>query len=492
MAISPRLKRYDQVLLDLDGTVWLGDEPIEGAPEAVAALREAGKAVAFLTNDVRHAPEEFVRRLWGFGFQAALSEVVSVGAAVQFALSKRGGGAAYVVGSQALVDHVAEAGMRIVNGTEFATRADVVVVGGHDDLTSRSCGSPPRRSLRGAELVGADARRHVPDARRAVAGHRRDPGGDRDRRRPQGRPRSIGKPEPPMYEAARDRLGEGACLGVGDRLDVDVAGARRAGLDSALVLTGSTSRAEANAADPKPTYVADSLAELVLGSRGARHGPRLCLIVNPHAGAGRAARLLPDVEAALRARGLRFRVERTTSMEHARELARGAAAAGEVAVAMGGDGLTGAVAGELRDGAGVLGVLPGGRGNDFARKLGIPHDPVPACDATSPRAPRARIDLAEVGGRAYLGIAQRGLRLRRPTRSPTRTRLKLGTGVYVYAHAARAARAGAPPRWTVTVDGESRDVRRATPSPWPTRACSAAACTWCRTRSSTTGCSTSC
>ena len=53
--------------------MWLGDEAIEGAPEAVAALREAGKAVAFLTNDVRHAPEEFVRRLWGLGRPGARS-----------------------------------------------------------------------------------------------------------------------------------------------------------------------------------------------------------------------------------------------------------------------------------------------------------------------------------------------------------------------------------------------------------------------------------
>ena len=64
MKLSPKFGRYDQVLLDLDGCVWLGDEAIEGAPEAVAALREAGKSVAFLTNDVRHAPEEFVRKLW--------------------------------------------------------------------------------------------------------------------------------------------------------------------------------------------------------------------------------------------------------------------------------------------------------------------------------------------------------------------------------------------------------------------------------------------
>ena len=67
-----------------------------------------------------------------------------------------------------------------------------------------------------------------------------------------------------MYEAARDRLGEGRCLAVGDRLEIDVLGARRAGMDSALVLTGGATRAEADAADPRPTHVAESLAALVL------------------------------------------------------------------------------------------------------------------------------------------------------------------------------------------------------------------------------------
>jgi ribonucleotide monophosphatase NagD (HAD superfamily) len=75
----------------------------------------------------------------------------------------------------------------------------------------------------------------------------------------------IGKPELTMYQAATDRLGEGRILAVGDRLEIDVLGARRAGMDSALVLTGGTTRAEAEAADPRPTHVADSLAALVLG-----------------------------------------------------------------------------------------------------------------------------------------------------------------------------------------------------------------------------------
>src|SRR5680860_326878 len=107
MAVSPRIRRYDQVLLDLDGCLWVGEEAVDGAREAVTALRDAGKALAFLTNDVRHTPEEFVRKLWRLGFQAALSEVVTVGSAMQFMLSERDGGAAYVVGTQALVDHVA-------------------------------------------------------------------------------------------------------------------------------------------------------------------------------------------------------------------------------------------------------------------------------------------------------------------------------------------------------------------------------------------------
>src|SRR3954451_2623836 len=106
----------------------------------------------------------------------------------------------------------------------------------------------------------------------------------------------------------------------------------------------------------------------------------VCLIVNPHAGAGRATKLLPGVEAALRAQGRPFRVERTTSMEHARELARAARDAGELVGAMGGDGLTGAGAGELRDGAGVLVVRPAGRRNYSARKLRTSHDPVTACE----------------------------------------------------------------------------------------------------------------
>jgi YegS/Rv2252/BmrU family lipid kinase len=133
----------------------------------------------------------------------------------------------------------------------------------------------------------------------------------------------------------------------------------------------------------------------------------LCLIVNPSAGGGRAYRALPSVQAEIARLNLRHRTVLTTSLKHADELAREATAAEEVAVAFGGDGLAGSVAHALRGTDGVLGVLPGGRGNDFARKLGIPTDPVPACRVLAEGVERT-IDVAEVDGRTFVGIASYG------------------------------------------------------------------------------------
>jgi YegS/Rv2252/BmrU family lipid kinase len=161
------------------------------------------------------------------------------------------------------------------------------------------------------------------------------------------------------------------------------------------------------------------------------------------------------VESALRGHGVACRVERTHSIEHARELARSTVAAGELAAAMGGDGLLGAIAGELRGTDGALAVLPGGRGNDFARKLGLGHDPVAACDVLAQGREQA-IDVADVNGRAYLGIASSGLDSDAgDLANATKLRAKLGQLVYVYA-TLRAVRAWRPARWEVVLDGEPR------------------------------------
>jgi YegS/Rv2252/BmrU family lipid kinase len=118
---------------------------------------------------------------------------------------------------------------------------------------------------------------------------------------------------------------------------------------------------------------------------------------------------------------------------------------------MGGDGLTGAVAGELRGGTGVLVVLPGGRGNDFARKLGIPHDPVAACELLVDGAER-EVDLALAGETAYLGILSAGIDSD-VNRIANETRLPLGMQVYVYG-LLRAIVRWREAQWELTVDGE--------------------------------------
>jgi YegS/Rv2252/BmrU family lipid kinase len=158
---------------------------------------------------------------------------------------------------------------------------------------------------------------------------------------------------------------------------------------------------------------------------------RLCLIVNPSAGGGRAARALPAVEAALRRHGIDHRTERTASLPHAVELGRQAADRGEVAVSCGGDGLAGAVAHGVRGTGGVLGILPCGRGNDFARKLGIPPDPERACDVLAGGRERT-VDVAEVDGRTFLGIASYGFDTVVQDLANA-TRVLTGRAVYLYA-----------------------------------------------------------
>jgi YegS/Rv2252/BmrU family lipid kinase len=184
---------------------------------------------------------------------------------------------------------------------------------------------------------------------------------------------------------------------------------------------------------------------------------RASLIVNPHAGGGRAAAVLPGVEERLRALGVAFHTERTRDLQHARDLARAAAVQGEVAVTLSGDGLIGAVADELRgtDG-GVLGVLPGGRGNDFARVAGIPRDPLQAC-AVIAHGVEQPLDLGEAAGRGFIGIASLGFDSE-ANRIANEAPARLGRLVYVYG-ALRALAAWTPAEFTVEVDGDRHTFR---------------------------------
>jgi YegS/Rv2252/BmrU family lipid kinase len=186
----------------------------------------------------------------------------------------------------------------------------------------------------------------------------------------------------------------------------------------------------------------------------------IALIVNPSAGGGRAARLLPAVHDRLRALGLEVATEATRDLVHARELAVAAARDGRTVVTLGGDGLVGCVAGALREvPEAVLGVLPGGRGNDFARVAGIPLDAAEACAVLVDGAP-ASIDLGEAipahpppnHPRTFVGVASLGFDSD-ANRFANAAPARLGSFVYVYG-ALRALAAWKPATFDVDVDGE--------------------------------------
>ena len=267
MPLPPLLQRYDQLILDLDGCVWVGEEPVPGSVEAVVRLREAGKRLAFATNNPRRSGEEYVAKLWKIGVQASLADVVTVGGAVQHLLAETASGrTAFVIGTAALRAHVADAGLRVLNGTDLASRAELVVVGGSDELTYADLRDAVLAVQRGAELLATsrDPTYPMPDGlwpgTGAIVAAVETATGKLAR--------SVGKPEPELFLTAVDRLGgDGRTLVVGDRLDTDVKAATAAGLDAALVLSGGTSAegVSAMAVDTGPVVVASSLGALVGG-----------------------------------------------------------------------------------------------------------------------------------------------------------------------------------------------------------------------------------
>jgi YegS/Rv2252/BmrU family lipid kinase len=183
----------------------------------------------------------------------------------------------------------------------------------------------------------------------------------------------------------------------------------------------------------------------------------VCLIVNPSAGGGKARRLAPQAEQALREHGLQVRRIDTRDLTHARELAVAAAADGETVAVLSGDGAIGAIADALRAVPGaVLGVLPGGRGNDLARSLGVSQELAEAC-ATIAGGVRRAMDVGEVSpvgsteaGRAFVGIASVGFDSD-ANRIANEAPSWLGNLVYAYG-ALRALAAWRPARFELELD----------------------------------------
>jgi YegS/Rv2252/BmrU family lipid kinase len=182
---------------------------------------------------------------------------------------------------------------------------------------------------------------------------------------------------------------------------------------------------------------------------------RFAVICNPAAGGGRGRKRLPVAVAELERLGAEPRVVQTRDIEHARSEAEAAVTAGETVAAIGGDGLLRPIAAVLRNTQSALAIIPGGRGNDLARVLGIPTDTAAAAQLAVAGRERL-IDMASVDGEPYLGIASFGFDSD-ANRIANEAKLIRGNLVYLYA-ALRALAAWRPARFTVTVDGDRHEL----------------------------------
>ena len=255
--------RYDAVLFDLDGVLYRGGTPIPHAADAVSRLRALGTRVSFVTNNSSRTPEVVAERLRSVGIDAAPEEVVTSALATADLLVTRGVGDAFVLGGEGLRTALREAGITVLGGA--AVRAEVVVVGFDPALTYDALKDASVLVARGAALIGSN-----PDASFPAADGENWPGAGAliaaIETTTGTRAEIVGKPHPPLLRAAAARAGGGAPLVVGDRIDTDIDGASTLGWDSALVLTGVSTREDARLAVPPPTYVLEDLRGLFVGA----------------------------------------------------------------------------------------------------------------------------------------------------------------------------------------------------------------------------------
>ena len=258
----PLADEFDGFLIDLDGVVWIGREPVPGSAEALAGLLAAGRRIVFVTNNPTKPPATYAERLTAMGVAVAPEQIVTAGmTAARLAAEAAAGRGAFVIGGEPLKDLVAAAGAEPLAG-DAARTAGVVVVSGHRGFDFEELLTAKRALDAGAALIATSHDATLPM-----------PGGEWPGtgavlaavETASGKTATIaGKPERHLFDLARDRLGPAEHVAmVGDRIASDIAGGRAAGLATVLVLSGTSTAAEAEAADPAPHHVVADLAALL-------------------------------------------------------------------------------------------------------------------------------------------------------------------------------------------------------------------------------------
>ncbi|MGY1917165.1 HAD-IIA family hydrolase [Blastococcus sp. SYSU DS0973] len=246
---EPLARRYDVALLDLDGVVYLGPDAVPGVPAALAAVRSAGMRLGFVTNNAARTPEEVADHLTELQVPAEPTDVItSSQAAATVVAGLLGAGARVLpIGGPGVAAALAAAGLAVVDSAD--DRPDAVVQGYGREVGWAQLAEAVVAVRDGARHVATNADASIPSPRGPLPGNGamvsvvRGVTGQE--------PLVTGKPDPAMHAECVRRTGARSPLVVGDRLDTDIEGARRAGAASLLVFSGVTDPSTLLAAGPR-------------------------------------------------------------------------------------------------------------------------------------------------------------------------------------------------------------------------------------------------
>ncbi len=248
-------------LLDLDGTVYLGDHLIPGAAETLAALRSRGRRIVFLTNKPLYSRADYARKLSDLGIEASEDEVINSSYVLAHYLSETSPAAkVYAIGEPPLLAELEGAGLSLCDDPE---RIEYVIAAFDRTFTYEKLNIGFQAIKRGAHFVATNPDRtcpveggEIPDAAGVIAALEATTGKKVEI--------VVGKPSPVIVAVAIERLGvtRRECAMVGDRLETDMRMAQDSGLIGILTLSGVTSRSDLDHSDVQPNHIISSIAEL--------------------------------------------------------------------------------------------------------------------------------------------------------------------------------------------------------------------------------------
>ena len=259
------VEKYSNFLLDMDGVIYLNQQPIPEAIAFVGRLREMRKGILFLTNNSKYTRSEYREKLAGMGIEAGEEEFMTASVATAAFLAENHdleGRTAYVIGGRGLVEALSGTRLRLLTG-EDGRSADFVIVGWDTELTYDKLRIASLALHAGATFIATnyDATFPAPDGLWPGAGSivaALETAAGREAL-------VVGKPSVYIMQAALTEMGGKAdtTLMIGDRLETDILGGWRAGLDTCLVLTGVATLEDLEGYKPQPDLVVESLLELL-------------------------------------------------------------------------------------------------------------------------------------------------------------------------------------------------------------------------------------